>query len=388
MEKKKIALLGSTGSIGTQALQIIEKHPERYSVEVLTAYHNADLLIRQAQKFLPDSVVIADKALYKKVFDALDGLDVKVYAGEEALSQIVELPLCDTVLLAVVGFAGVRPALSAIRSGKTIALANKESLVVAGEILIEEAIAHRAAILPIDSEHSAIFQCLAGEYHNEIEKLIITGSGGPFRGMNREQLQDVTVAQALQHPTWKMGRKITIDSATLMNKGLEAIEAKWLFDVSPEQIELVIHPQSIIHSLVQFRDGSVKAQLGLSDMKIPIAYALSYPERLESQERRFDFKDFPKLTFEQPDVENFRSIALAFEAMRQGGNAPCILNAANEAAVYAFLEEKIPFLAITEIIEQSLQRMEFIKNITIENIIETDRRTRILCDELIKNCKK
>ncbi|MDR0364331.1 MAG: 1-deoxy-D-xylulose-5-phosphate reductoisomerase [Bacteroidales bacterium] len=388
MEKKRIALLGSTGSIGTQALQLIEEHPDRYSVEVLTAGNNSKLLIQQAKKFLPDSVVIANKELYKEVFDALNGLDIKVYAGEEALTQIVELSICDTVLLALVGFSGVKPALSAIRSGKKIALANKESLVAAGEILTKEAKAYHSVLLPVDSEHSAIFQCLEGEYRNEIEKLIITGSGGPFRGMTKEKLQHVTVAQALRHPTWNMGRKITVDSASLMNKGLEAIEAKWLFNVKPEQIELVIHPQSIIHSLVQFKDGAIKAQLGLSDMKLPIAYALSYPERLESRDKRFSFDNFSQFTFERPDWENFRSLALVFETMKQGGNMPCILNAANETAVYAFLEGKISFLAITEIIEQCLQKIDFIKNITIENIIETDRQTRILCDELIKNFKK
>lgn len=385
MEKKKIALLGSTGSIGTQALEVIEAHPEHFSVEILTANQNAGLLIEQAKKFMPDTVVIGNKQLYKQVFEALDSLDIKVYAGEEAISQVVELPLCDTVLLALVGFSGLKPALQAIRSGKTIALANKESLVVAGEILIREAIEKRSAILPVDSEHSAIFQCLAGEHCNEIEKLIITGSGGPFRGKTSEMLSNVTVQQALQHPTWSMGKKITIDSATLMNKGLEAIEAKWLFNVAPEQIEIIIHPQSIIHSLVQFRDGSIKAQLGLSNMKLPIAYALSYPERLFSTDKRFCFTDFPSLTFEQPDTKTFPCLALAFEAMKTGGNMPCILNAANEVAVYAFLEERIAFHDIALLVEACMEQIHFIKDITTDNIVETDKETRILCNTLIKN---
>ena len=384
MQPEKIAILGSTGSIGIQALEVIAAHPDRFSVTVLTANNNADLLIAQAQQYLPHSVIIGNKAHYKKVFDALNPLDIEVYAGEESIEQIVALPICDTVLVALVGFSGVKPTLNAIRNGKKIALANKESMVVAGEIITHEATAYRSIILPIDSEHSAIFQCLGGEYDNEIEKLIITGSGGPFRGMTPDMLEKVTVAQALRHPTWNMGQKITIDSATLMNKGLEAIEAKWFFGVRPSQIEILIHPQSIIHSLVQFCDGSIKAQLGLPSMKIPIAYALSYPERLLSNDNRFDFNNYSQFTFEQPDLKTFRCLALALEAMNKGGTMPCILNASNEEAVYAFLNGKITFTDIADIIEKSMQKMCFKENITVENIIETDRQTRIYCNELIK----
>jgi len=388
MQTEKIALLGSTGSIGIQALKVIAAHPDRFSVVVLTANNNADLLINQAKQFIPDTVVIGNKTHYKKVFDALNPLDIKVYAGEESIEQVVELPLCDTVLVALVGFSGVKPTLSALRNGKKIALANKESMVVAGEIITREAAIHRSIILPIDSEHSAIFQCLGGEYKNEIEKLIITGSGGPFRGMTSKMLKKVTPAQALQHPTWNMGQKITIDSATLMNKGLEAIEAKWFFGVEPSKIEILIHPQSIIHSLVQFRDGSIKAQLGLPNMKLPIAYALSYPERLYADDKRFDFNNYPQLTFEQPDIKTFRCLRLAFEAMKKGGNMPCILNAANEESVYAFLKEEIAFIHIAEIIEKSMEKINFETKITVENIIETDRQTRLYSNELITKIKK
>ena len=383
METNKIAILGSTGSIGVQALEVIAAHPDRFSVEALTANNNADLLIAQARQHLPDTVVIGNKEHYKKVFDALNPLDIKVYAGEESIEQIVALPLCDTVLVALVGFSGVKPTLSAIRNGKKIALANKESMVVAGEIITREAAMYRSIILPIDSEHSAIFQCLGGEYDNEIEKLIITGSGGPFRGMTAEMLEKVTPAQALRHPTWNMGQKITIDSATLMNKGLEAIEAKWFFGVEPSKIEILIHPQSIIHSLVQFRDGSIKAQLGLPNMKLPIAYALSYPKRLLSNDKRFDFNDYQQFTFEKPDIKTFPCLALALDAMNSGGNRPCVLNAANEEAVYAFLSGKISFADIARIIEKSMEKISFETNITVENIIETDRQTRIYCNELI-----
>jgi len=388
MQTNKIALLGSTGSIGVQALEVIAAHPDRFSVAVLTANNNADLLIAQAKQYMPDTVVIGNKTHYKKVFDALNPLDIKVYSGEESIEQIVELPLCDTVLVALVGFSGVKPTLNAIRHGKKIALANKESMVVAGEIITREARLYRSIILPIDSEHSAIFQCLGGEYGNEIEKLIITGSGGPFRGMTSDMLEKVTAAQALRHPTWNMGQKITIDSATLMNKGLEAIEAKWFFGVEPSKIEILIHPQSIIHSLVQFRDGSIKAQLGLPSMKLPIAFALSYPERLLSDDRRFDFADYHQFTFEQPDLKTFRCLSLALEAMNKGGNMPCILNAANEEAVYAFLSGKITFTDIAGIIEKSMEKVYFETNITVENIIETDRQTRIFCNELITKPEK
>ena len=388
MQINKIAILGSTGSIGVQALEVIAAHPDRFSVAVLTANNNAELLIAQAKQYQPDTVVIGNKTHYKKVFDALNPLDIKVYAGEESVEQIVELPLCDTVLVALVGFSGVKPTLSAIRHGKKIALANKESMVVAGAILTHEAALYRSIILPIDSEHSAIFQCLGGEYDNEIEKLIITGSGGPFRGMTSDMLEKVTPAQALRHPTWSMGQKITIDSATLMNKGLEAIEAKWFFGVEPSKIEILIHPQSIVHSLVQFCDGSIKAQLGLPSMKLPIAYALSYPERLLSNDKRFDFSDYQQLTFEKSDTTTFPCLPLALEAMNNGGNMPCILNAANEEAVYAFLNGKISFTDIVRIIEKSMKEIYFETNITVENIIETDRRTRIFCNELITKLLK
>jgi len=383
MQAHKIAILGSTGSIGIQALEVIAAHPNRFSVAILTANNNADLLIAQAKQYLPDTVVIGNKALYQKVFEALNPLDVKVYAGEESIEQVVELPLCDTVLVALVGFSGVKPTLNALRHGKKIALANKESMVVAGEIITREATLHRSIILPIDSEHSAIFQCLGGEYNNEIEKLIITGSGGPFRGMTADMLEKITPAQALKHPTWNMGQKITIDSATLMNKGLEAIEAKWFFGVEPSKIEILIHPQSIIHSLVQFCDGSIKAQLGLPNMKLPIAHALSYPERLLSTDKRFNFNDYQQFTFEQPDMETFRCLPLALEAMNTGGNMPCILNAANEEAVYAFLNGKIAFTDIANIIEKSMEKIYFEPHITVENIIETDRQTRIYSNECI-----
>ncbi|MDD4848095.1 MAG: 1-deoxy-D-xylulose-5-phosphate reductoisomerase [Bacteroidales bacterium] len=380
---KKIAVLGSTGSIGRQTLEVIEEHPDQFSAEILTAGSNAPLLIEQAQKFRPNTVVIADKSKYKEVAEVLQPLDIKVFAGEESITQSVECSDCDMVLTALVGFAGLKPTLAAIRSGKAIALANKETLVVAGELITQEAIQHRCPILPVDSEHSAIFQCLAGELQNPVEKLLLTGSGGPFRGMNREQLQNVTWQQALKHPTWSMGRKITIDSASLMNKGLEVIEAKWLFNVDPENIEVVIHPQSIIHSLVQFSDGAIKAQMGLPSMKLPICYALSYPQRLVSPDPRFEFKNFHQLTFEQPDLNNFRNLALAKEALKQGGNMPCILNAANEIAVYAFLEGKITFLQMSDVVEKCMTSLPYIKEITFDNIFETDAETRARCIEMI-----
>jgi len=388
MQTNKIAILGSTGSIGIQALEVIATNPDRYSASVLTANNNVDLLISQAKQYLPDTVIIGNKRHYQKVFDALNPLDITVYAGEESIEQIVELPLCDTVLVAMVGFSGVKPTLSALRHGKKIALANKESMVVAGEILVREATLYRGVILPIDSEHSAIFQCLNGEYGNEIERLIITGSGGPFRGMTSDLLEKATPEQALKHPTWNMGTKITIDSATLMNKGLEAIEAKWLFGVAPSKIEVLIHPQSIIHSLVQFQDGSIKAQLGLPNMKLPIAYALSYPERILSYDKRFDFNDYQQFTFEQPDLKTFRCLPLALEAMNKGGNMPCILNAANEEAIYAFLKGEISFTDIASVIEKCMEKINFEINITVDNIVETDRQTRIFCNELIIKLKK
>lgn len=383
--QKKIAVLGSTGSIGRQTLEVIKEHPDQFSAEILTAGSNASLLIEQALEFRPNTVVIADKSKYKEVANSLQQHDIKVFAGEDSISQAVECSDCDMVLTALVGFSGLKPTLSAIRSGKAIALANKETLVVAGELVVKEAMEHRCPILPVDSEHAAIFQCLVGELHNPIEKLLLTGSGGPFLGMNRKQLETVTWQQALKHPTWSMGKKITIDSASLMNKGLEIIEAKWLFNVSPENIEVVIHPQSIIHSLVQFVDGSIKAQMGLPSMKLPICYALSYPQRLASPDMRFEFKNFPQLTFREPDMDSFRNLALAKTALQQGGNMPCILNAANEIAVYAFLEEKISFLQMSDVVEQCMTEIPFIKKITFDNIFETDFETRKLATTL---CEK
>lgn len=384
---KKIAILGSTGSIGKQTLEIVKENPDQFSAEILTAGSNAKLLIEQAIEFKPNTVVIADHSKYKEVSSQLQQYDIKVFAGEDSITQAIECSNCDIVLTALVGFAGLKPTLAAIRSGKAIALANKETLVVAGELITQEAIKYHCPIFPVDSEHSAIFQCLSGELNNPIEKLILTGSGGPFRGFKRDQLQNVTWQQALQHPTWSMGKKITIDSASLMNKGLEVIEAKWLFNVDLDKIEVVIHPQSIIHSLVQFTDGSIKAQMGLPSMKLPIRYALSFPKRLFSYDQRFEFKNFSQLTFEQPDLENFRNLSLAIEAIKKGGNMPCILNAANEIAVYAFLEEKISFLQISDIIEKCMNTMPFIEKISFENIIETDTETRNYAKSLLNKSK-
>jgi 1-deoxy-D-xylulose-5-phosphate reductoisomerase len=350
--KQRIAILGSTGSIGTQALDVIKANPASFELEVLTANNNAALLIQQALEFKPNTVVIADESKYALVADALQPHDIKVFAGTDALAQVVQMDTIDTVLTALVGYAGLKPTLSAIEAGKQIALANKETLVVAGELVTQLAKEKGVNIYPIDSEHSAIFQCLAGEFHNPIEKIYLTASGGPFRGKNREELAAVTKAQALKHPNWDMGAKITIDSATLMNKGLEVIEAKWLFGLRPEQIDVVVHPQSIIHSIVQFEDGSMKAQMGLPDMKLPIQYALGYPKRLKSDYPRFNFLQYPQLSFEQPDIDTFRNLALAYEAMKTGGNMPCIINAANEIAVAAFLQDKIGFLQISELIER------------------------------------
>ena len=351
---KKIAILGATGSIGTQALEVIEEHSDKFQVEVLTANGNADLLIQQAIKFKPNVVVIADKTQYKKVEEALWQHDIKTYAGEEALAQVVQMDSIDVVLTALVGYSGLLPTINAIKAKKTIALANKETLVVAGELIIKLAQENQVAILPVDSEHSAIFQCLVGEFNNKIEKIYLTASGGPFRGKTREELAIVTKEQALKHPNWDMGAKITIDSATLMNKGLEVIEAKWLFNLKPEQIDVIVHPQSIIHSLVQFEDGSMKAQLGLPDMKHPIQYALSFPERFSSQSKRFEFMNYPELTFEKPDTETFFNLQLAYHALEKGGNTACILNAANEIAVDAFLKDKITFLQIAEFNQQCM----------------------------------
>jgi 1-deoxy-D-xylulose-5-phosphate reductoisomerase len=379
--KKRIAILGSTGSIGTQALEVIAANPHIFEVEVLTAQNNADLLVEQSLRFQPNVVVIANETLYPKVKEALANQPIKVYAGAKALQSVVQMDTVDIVLTALVGFAGLEPTIKAIEAGKPIALANKETLVVAGEIITHLTQKYQVPILPVDSEHSAIFQCLVGEFGNPIEKIILTASGGPFRGKKKEDLRNITPAQALKHPNWTMGAKITIDSATLMNKGLEVIEAKWLFGLESNQIEVIIHPQSIIHSLVQFEDGSMKAQMGLPDMKLPIQYALAYPNRIASNFPRFDFTKYPSLTFETPDTETFRNLALAFYALEKGGNMPCILNAANEIAVAKFLEEKITFLQITEIIEHCLAKVNFTEKPTLEDLLATDQMTRELASK-------
>jgi len=384
-DKRHIAILGSTGSIGTQALEVMEAHPNTFVLEVLTAHASADLLIEQALKFKPNCVVIGKEELFKKVQDALFSQGIKVYAGSDALAQVVQMEAIDIVLTALVGYAGLRPTLAAIEAGKHIALANKETLVVAGEIVTELAKKKGVNIYPVDSEHSAIFQCLVGEFHNPIEKIYLTASGGPFRGMNREQLAQVTKAQALKHPNWEMGAKITIDSASMMNKGLEVIEAKWLFGLANEQIDVIVHPQSIIHSIVQFNDGSMKAQMGLPDMKLPIQFAIGFPNRLKSNFPRFNFMDYSQLTFEQADMETFRNLALAFEVLEKGGNQPCVLNAANEIVVDAFLKDKVGFLEMSDIIEQCMQKVSFIKNPTYEDYVGTDAETRVLATQLIKN---
>jgi 1-deoxy-D-xylulose-5-phosphate reductoisomerase len=376
--KKNIAILGATGSIGTQALEVISSHPGIFSVEVLTSNSNADLLIEQAIKFQPNAVVIADEKKYAQVKAALENHPIKVFAGEDSLSQVMKMDSIEMVLTAVVGFAGLKPTLAAIESGKHVALANKETLVVAGELVTTLAREKGVNIYPVDSEHSAIFQCLAGEWENPIEKIYLTASGGPFRGKDRTFLSTVKKEQALRHPNWDMGAKITIDSASMMNKGLEVIEAKWLFNLKPEQIDVIIHPQSIIHSIVQFQDGSMKAQMGLPDMKLPIQYALGYPQRLKSTFPRFDFANYSSLTFEKPDLETFRNLALAIHAMERGGNLPCILNAANEVAVSAFLKDQIGFLEMSELIEECMNGVAFIDHPTLEDFILTDIETRMM----------
>lgn len=386
--KKHLAILGSTGSIGVQTLDVIKSHPDKFEVEVLTAQNNADLLIQQALEFAPNAVVIGNESLYEKVKGALASSPVKVYTGERALAQVVEMDTIDMVLTALVGYAGLMPTLSTIKAGKPIALANKETLVVAGELVTGLAKSKGVNIYPVDSEHSAIFQCLVGEFHNPIEKLILTASGGPFRGKDRKALQNATREQALKHPNWDMGAKITVDSASLMNKGLEVIEAKWLFGVTPSQIEVVIHPQSIVHSLVQFEDGSIKAQLGLPDMRIPIQFALTYPDRFPSEFPRFDFMDYPELSFEQPDLETFRNLQLAYDVLEKGGNAACILNAANEVVVADFLSDRIGFLDMSDIIEETLYRVDFVNQPSLEDLIATDKKTRIVAKELINKDKK
>jgi len=376
-----IAILGSTGSIGTQALEIIREQGEHLHVEVLTAHQNAALLIQQSKEFQPNTVVIGDLAKLKEVKDALFDDGIKVYGGAEALEQVVEMEGIDMVLTALVGAAGLRPTLRAIRAGKHIALANKETLVVAGALVMAEARAAGVDIHPVDSEHSAIYQCLAGELLNPIEKIILTASGGPFRGKSRAELLRVTKAQALQHPNWSMGAKITIDSASMMNKGLEVIEAKWLFDLKMEQVEVVVHPQSIVHSCVQFQDGSIKAQMGLPDMKLPILYALGYPRRLANNFERFDFLNTPQLTFEKPDMDAFRNLALAFEVGHKGGNAPAILNAANEVAVARFLADEITFIQLTNVVEHALQNVNWVANPNLESLVQSDEEARIKAGE-------
>jgi 1-deoxy-D-xylulose-5-phosphate reductoisomerase len=381
--KKHIAILGSTGSIGTQALEVIAANPDFFELEVLTAQNNYALLIEQSKKFNPNAVVIGNEDYYEEVKSALASSNVKVFAGEKALASIVQMDSIDLVLTALVGYAGLKPTIKAIEAGKPIALANKETLVVAGELITNLAQAKGVNILPVDSEHSAIFQCLVGEFHNRIEKIILTASGGPFRGKKRDELKNISKQQALKHPNWTMGAKVTIDSASLMNKGLEMIEAKWLFGLKPEQIEVVVHPQSIIHSLIQFEDGSMKAQLGLPDMRLPIQFAMTYPERLKSTFPRFDFANYPAFTFEKPDTETFRNLALAFEALQRGGNTACVLNAANEVAVAEFLKEKIGFLEMSDVVEQCLSKIDYIISPTYDDYVNTDREARIRAMEFI-----
>jgi 1-deoxy-D-xylulose-5-phosphate reductoisomerase len=374
--KKRIAILGSTGSIGTQALEVIREHPDNFEVEVLTANNNIELLIEQAHEFKPNTIVIANENKYNDLLNATSTLPIKVYAGHDAISQIVEMDTIDIVLTAMVGYSGLIPTINAIKAGKNIALANKETLVVAGELIQKLAFHHKVNIYPVDSEHSAIFQCLVGESQNQIEKIYLTASGGPFIGKDLTFLKTATKEHALKHPNWDMGAKITIDSASLMNKGLEAIEARWLFGLKPEQIEVVVHPQSIMHSAVQFEDGSIKAQMGLPDMKLPILYAFGFPDRLKTNSPRFSFWDYPQLTFEKPDLKSFRNLSLAFEAMDKCGNMPCILNAANEIAVDAFLKDKIGFCEMTEIIEKSMNQIKHIKHPELNDLINTDKETR------------
>ncbi|HSV09937.1 MAG TPA: 1-deoxy-D-xylulose-5-phosphate reductoisomerase [Hanamia sp.] len=382
--KKRIAIFGSTGSIGTQALEVIDSHPDLFEVEVLTAQTNDKLLIEQALKYTPNAVVIGDERKYEAVKKALESKDIKVFAGEDALEEVADFDTYDMMLAAIVGFAGLKPTLKAIEKGKAIALANKETLVVAGDIVMQMAVAHRVPIIPVDSEHSAIFQCLVGETRNKIEKIILTASGGPFLGKKPNFLVNVKRDHALQHPNWKMGAKITIDSATLMNKGLEMIEAKWLFNLTPEQIEVVIHPQSIVHSMVQFEDGSVKAQMGLPDMKLPIQYALTFPKRVANQNPRINFRRMSLLSFEEPDIKTFRNLSLAIMALEKGGNFPCILNAANEIAVWAFLNNRIGFLDITAVIEKCLQKINYIEKPNLTDYFESDGEARNFAASLIK----
>lgn len=381
---KRIAILGSTGSIGTQALDVIAAHPDKFCAEILTAQTNHELLIKQALQFNPNCVVIGDESKYQKVKEALAKTDIKVFAGEKALQEVAAFDTYDMMLAAIVGYAGLKPTLAAIEKGKPIALANKETLVVAGEIIMQKAIEKRVPIIPVDSEHSAIFQCLVGEGRNKIEKIILTASGGPFFGKKPNFLVNVKRDHALQHPNWSMGAKITIDSATLMNKGLEMIEAKWLFNLTPEQIQVVIHPQSIIHSMVQFQDGSIKAQMGLPDMKLPIQYAMAFPQRIDSNFPRYDFRKPNTLTFEEPDLRTFRNLALSIDALEKGGNLPCVLNAANEIAVFAFLKNRIGFLDITTVVERAMNKIDFIAKPTLEELFESDAEARIFAATLLQ----
>ena len=383
MKKRQLAILGSTGSIGTQALEVVSEHSDLFEVYALTANNQVDLLINQARKYMPEVVVIANERKYPELKEALEDLPIKVWAGADAIAQMVQSEPIDMVLTAMVGYSGLRPTISAIKAGKAIALANKETLVVAGELIMKLASEHKVPILPVDSEHSAIFQCLTGAYDNPIEKILLTASGGPFRRKTLEELATVTKAQALRHPNWTMGAKITIDSASMMNKGFEMIEAKWLFDVTPDQVQVVVHPQSVIHSMVQFEDGAVIAQLGIPDMKLPIAYAFSFPTRMRSMAPRLDFNQYSTLTFEEPDMERFRNLAFAFEAARQGGNMPCILNAANEVVVAAFLQDRIGFLQMSDVIEQTMRKASFIVNPSYEDYVATDAEARKIAASLI-----
>lgn len=376
MIKKRIAILGSTGSIGTQALNVIRRHRDRFTVEVLCAGRNADLLIEQALEFEPNAVALADESLYPKVKEALDPHDIKVFAGEGSIADLMEMDSIDMVLASIVGFAGLKPTLRAIEHRKPIALANKETMVVAGALVTEAALRNHVPILPVDSEHSAIFQCLMGEGAEAVDKILLTASGGPFRGKTVDELRKVTLADALKHPNWNMGRKVTIDSATLMNKGLEVIEARWLFGVDAERIEPIVHPQSVVHSMVQFRDGSVKAQLGVPTMETPIQLAFSFPERIESHLPRLDFAKYPQLTFEKPDTDTFRCLPLAFEAIRRGGNMPCVMNAANEVAVQLFIDGRIGFLDIADYVERSMMSAPFIANPSLDDLFQTDKEIR------------
>jgi 1-deoxy-D-xylulose-5-phosphate reductoisomerase len=384
MSQKRIAVFGSTGSIGTQALEVIEANLDKFSVEVLTAQTNDELLVKQALKYNPNVIVIGDEKKYNKVKEALAKTDVKVFTGETALEEVAAMDIYDLMLAAIVGYAGLKPTLQALDCGKPIALANKETLVVAGDIVMQKALEKRVPVIPVDSEHSAIFQCLVGETRNKIEKVILTASGGPFRGKKPNFLVNVKRDHALQHPNWTMGAKITIDSATLMNKGLEMIEAKWLFNLKPEQIQVIVHPQSIIHSMVQFEDGSIKAQMGVPDMKLPIQYALTFPQRISNDFPRFNFRNVSTLNFEEPDLKTFRNLGLAMEALNKGGNMACILNAANEIAVYAFLRNRIGFLDMTEVVEQTMNKITFIEKPTLEEYFDSDGEARNFAASLIQ----